>query len=683
MFKWLFGIAIFNSAFLLFFIQPLLAKHILPIFGGSAFVWIVSILFFQIGLLLGYGYAYLLAKFLSERKQALIHFFLLICSFYYIPLHLHQSISVDNLWPPVAVLKLLGINILLPFIIISASSPLLQHWYCRIKHTQFPYYYYSISNLGSLLGLLGYPFLIEPLMGINSQALMWSGLYSCYTVLCILCIIKLVFTKPIIEPQIIDPQISLFQILSWLLLTFLSSAFLLSITQYLTQNVINLPLMWVLPLALYLISFIVTFKNPKGYDRTFWIPTFILWLILTLLLFYHYALYGKAAVIILLSLFYAFCMVCHGQLIRLKPASQNLTLFYLFIALGGVLGGIFTNIVALFLFKNWWDFYLPLIMLSIIVTVLSVREYRLSFKKWDLGITLFSFVSILTLFSIIILEIFYPHESLVAQKRNLYGFMRVYDFKFPNQEQNFRQLMHGTVIHGMQYLNQKRKLWPTAYFGPHSGPGVAIEFFKQLKHKSINIGVVGLGCGTIAALTEKGDYINFYEIDEDIKSIAYQYFSYLTESPSKTHVTIGDARLQMKQESQQKVFDQYDVLIIDAFNGDAIPFHLLTIEAMQIYNKLLKKNGVLVFQTTNIYVNLLPLTKGLADNLGCNHYLVETKEDNNKGLFASRWVLISCNPALGPWLSAHKDISLILIKNIKPILWTDDYNSILPIIKWQ
>ncbi len=673
----LFSLTVFISAFLLFFVQPLLAKRLLPAFGGSSFVWIASILFFQLGLLLGYTYAALLVKFFSDRQQAIIHFILLGVSFYFIPLSLEPTIIVNTPWPPLTVISLLTSSALLPFMMISASSPLLQQWYCQICRTEFPYFYYAISNFGSLLGLLGYPLLLEPLWGLRFQMKAWSLLYAIYALLCIMCLVPLFKLQQ--KPQTVASHTKVIQVIPWLGLTFLSSTLLLSITQFLTQNVINMPLIWVLPLALYLISYIVVFSKDKKYDREFWSASFLIWLALATMLIYFNQQNGWQAVIVVLSLLYCACMICHGELIRLKPQQKDLTLFYLFIALGGVLGGIFVNIVALGFFKDRWDFYIPILIVNGFVMLITLKIYQKTLKKWDFGVALLSVCTAMVWILVTCFHFYAQKNTLIAQYRNTYGLIRIYDIDYQDSTKNIRILMHGTIMHGLQFKGDNKKLLPTTYYGRGSGVWLAAEFLHQ-HHQPLHMGVIGLGAGTLAAIGKKHERITFYEIDKDVKEIALQDFSYLTDSPAETQVILGDARIQLQKELMAQGSRQYNLLVIDAFNGDATPFHLITKEAMQLYMAHLAKNGILAFNISNNYVDFLPVTTALANAQGCQLYWVKNGSDEETAVTRSMWVLISCNAQLGPWLAQQK-IQWGTDKYVIPYLWTDDFNSVLPLLK--
>ncbi len=678
MFQVVVGVGIFTSAFLIFFIQLLLAKHMLPQFGGSAFVWITSILFFQTGLLLGYFYAYLLAKLPSKRLQAFIHFGLLLASLYFIPIQLDGFVINNQQWPPISVWQLLCSISLLPFIVISASSPLLQHWYCQIKESEFPYYFYSISNTGSLLGLLGYPFLIEPFIGLHQQAQLWTLMYLCYCFICLICMVHLLRIKKTPMYAKVPFNITIIKANQWLFLSFISSALLLAVTQFLTQNVINLPLMWVIPLGLYLISFIVTFSKTTGYDRHFWFSAFLIFLTLTLWLIYMESLSGYDVVIVLLGLLYSACMICHGELILRKPSLRSLTTFYLFISLGGVLGSLFVNLVAYVLLGKWWDFYIPLLLLTIMVVTISYQKYRAKQLTWETEVL--TSTCLIIIVGLTIVCIIQPKTEVLTEKRSLYGFIRIFDH-LPNKKYAYREMRHGQITHGVQALATDKQMIPTTYYGEKSGVKLSIEYLRQHKKEPLNIAVIGLGVGTIASLGAKGDNIDFYELDENVKDFAYQYFTYLKSSPANIKVILGDARLSMVKAQFSPTFKHYDLIVADAFNGDAIPFHLLTHEAIQLYQHLLTKDGIIALHTTNTYLSFYPLTFNLAKDQNLQHIWVQTLGQPLKLNYTNYWALLSQDPVLTAWMKQQSGIKIVDFTPKSDILWTDDFNSILPLLR--
>lgn len=679
MFQVLIGGGIFISALLMFFIQLLLAKHLLPQFGGSAFVWVTSMLFFQAGLLIGYLYAYLLAKLPSYRLQAALHFVVLLSSLYFIPIHLDSFIINSQQWQPLSVCLVLSSISLVPFIVISASSPLLQHWFCYIEESEFPYYFYSISNAGSLLGLLGYPFIFERLIGLKMQAHLWTLLYLFYCFICLLCMLKLITTHRAPKRKERIKEVTLIKASQWLFLTFLSTALLLAVTQFLIQNVINLPLMWVIPLGLYLISFIVTFAKANSYDRNFWLSAFFIFLALISWLMYTVSMNGYDVVIVLLGLLYSACMLCHGELISRKPSQNALTTFYLLIALGGVLGSLFVNLVAYVLLGKWWDFYLPLILITLLALCLTYRQIKENHSTFEAK--MLAKVSVVMVIILTTLNVFKPKLPILVEKRSLYGFVRIIDHRLKNKEVYFREIRNGQTSHGIQVLTPGKQDMATTYYGEGTGVYLAIQYLHQQKARPLHIAVIGLGAGTLASTGVKGDHIDFYELDENVEYFANHYFTFLKDSKANTKVILGDARLSLVKAHFTPGFKPYDLIVADAFNGDSIPFHLLTEEAIQLYRSLLNFDGMIALHTTNTFLNFMPLTQQIAKDQQLKHFWIETPENLDKVIFPTTWAILSADPEFGTWLKMQSGFRLKENTKLYPVHWTDDYNSILPLLR--
>ncbi|HRE32005.1 MAG TPA: fused MFS/spermidine synthase, partial [Candidatus Berkiella sp.] len=503
-------------------------------------------------------------------------------------------------------------------------------------------------------------------------------LYLVYCFICLLCMKILFKTKPQALIQLRPEPVSIAKMGLWLFLSFLSSALLLAITQFLTQNIINLPLMWVIPLGLYLITFIITFAHAKSYDRNFWLGSFAIWLGLTLWLIYKDVLIGYDVVLILLALLYSACMICHGELILHKPQQSALTVFYLIIALGGVLGSLFVNVVAYVLLGKWWDFYIPLILISCVTLTLIYQQLSTSGASWKQKILIIS--GIAAFLTLVVFNILKPKNAVVAEKRSLYGYIRVFDHIEHNDQLSNRELRHGNTLHGMQFLNPQRQRWPTTYYTRNAGVGLAIKYLHQHLQRPLNIAVIGLGTGTIASLALPKDHIDFYEVDKNVNEFAHRYFTFLSQSSATIDVIVGDARLSMVKKLFSKNFKPYDLIVADAFNGDAIPFHLLTEEAMSLYRQLLAKDGIIAFHISNIFINLVPVTSQLAQKQGFEHYWIRNDADLKIGQAKSDWVLVTANPEIATWFS-EQHITPARIHFNDKIDWTDDNNSILPLLK--
>lgn len=682
-----FSLSIFLSAFLLFMVQPLLAKKLLPTFGGSPSVWLCIVVFFQITLLMGYLYAFFLTKLSKPTLQALIHFLILGTSLIFLPLTPLGSVNND-LWGPIGVFSMLSTSVLLPILVISSTSPLLQHWYCRAYQTDFPYRYYALSNLGSLLGLLTFPFIIEPYVGLHTQLLGWSLFYGGFIVSCLFCLViaakQTIAAKSIPLNPIKDSSVNKKTILIWLLLTALSCALLLSTTQLMMQNIVGFPLLWLIPLTLYLLSFILTFSYPKTYYRPLWISLYSILACGILLLSSHHQLLLSIQLLVFALLLFSGCMICHGELIRLKPHPHHLTFYYLIIALGGVLGGLFVNVLSPMLFNEWWDFYLSLLGIMILLGVVHFYyPKKVLSGKW---IWLeYGWIGILFIISTLLCyQLIKNREDVIINHRNFFGKSEIIE-RNPNSFLHQRLLRNGKIIHGHQFLAPEKRHMATTYFSPQSGIGLAMGFERQRKiehalvHKGLHIGVIGLGTGTIAALGQIGDFIRFYEIDPDIHKMAKQYFSYLDNSPAVTEVTIDDGRIALTKALQSGPLN-FDIIAIDAFNGDAIPLHLLTLEAMKVYLSHLKPDGIIAFHISSRYVDLYPPLEALAHHLGLYSYIAHNLPDDHNWVFSAEWVLMSRKTDIGLYLFQHGALAFNDKRMNK--VWTDDHNYLLSVVKW-
>lgn len=682
-----FGFAIFLSAFLLFTVQPLLAKKLLPWFGGSPTVWLANMLFFQAILLAGYLYAFCLTKLPNSRWQVFIHFLLLGASFLFVPLSAH-AIELST-WLPLKIIFVLAQTFFLPGLLISASSPLLQYWFYRCYHAPFPYRYYALSNLGSLLGLLAYPFIIEPLLGLTKQMQLWSlfyGLFVLGVIGCLMVTLKRTQSTRLVpefsaresdsSSSATQTALTYRRLFLWVLLTFLSNALLLSSTQFMLQNIVGFPLLWVLPLALYLITFIITFAHPKWYWRSFWLMIFGACIVFILSLISHHQLALWVQILVFSLLLFSGCMICHGELILLKPHPSRLTAFYLAIAFGGVLGGIFISLLAPLLLNSWVDFYGVLAAIFLVGTVAFhlYSQHRFDKLIWPLMgliICLFAFFQ----------ENDHP-GTIILKERNFFGMLEVLETFSANGQLEQRQLRNGSILHGLQFMHGPRRFEPSSYYSTGSGLSWAFEFerllkFEQPYYKGLKVGVIGLGIGTISAMGQKGDLIRFYEIDPDVVKIAWQQFYYLKETKALVDIIVDDGRLAL---AKNPISENYDILVVDAFSGDAIPLHLLTLEAMQTYLFHLAPQGILVFHISSRYIDLYPPLQALASYLGWYAYDCHNSADFKNWVSSSEWVLITRAPGLGMFL--YDNHAILFRTERTGNIWTDDYHFIFSQIKW-
>lgn len=678
----LFALTIFTSAFLLFQVQPLIAKQILPWFGGSAAVWTSCMLFFQIVLLLGYSYAHWMTKSLTPRRQAMVHISLLCICLVSLP-------AIPNAWwkpaggddPLLRILGLLAATIGLPYLLLSSTSPLLQAWMSRTGTGVIPYRFFALSNLGSMLALLTYPILVEPVLTNRQQAWSWSGGFLLFAALCGWTAWR--SREGVAASRIVaidEPAPSWQRYALWIALAASASALLLSVTNFLTENVASIPFLWVLPLALYLLSFILCFESSVWYQRIVFLPLFPVALAtLSYGLVYGFGHYRFPAQIAFYSAsLFVCCMVCHGELARTKPGAEHLTGFYLMTSVGGAIGGLFVAFLAPHIFKAFYEF--PIAILFTALTVLAVyfrnEPFGISWRSprqivWMLGFFAAAYLS----------HFLYAGEvqsisDSVLLTRNFYGALRINDTPKSAGQDAIRSLTHGTINHGDQFKEQARRREPTTYYARRSGVGRAIDDLQPFG--PMKVGVVGLGTGTLAAYARAFDTYRYYEINPQVLDIAKKYFYYLSDAPTKVDVELGDARLSMETELAHGGSQQFDVLAIDAFSGDSIPVHLLTSEAFQLYWRHLKPDGILAIHVSNLYLDLEPVVAMQAKAMGKPALLIANEDDDSRDIFLADWVLITSRASL---LDHLKGFSSKIENKPGLRLWTDDYSNLWKSLK--
>lgn len=662
---------VFLGAFLLFLIEPLFAKLILPLFGGAAAVWATCLVFFQCALLLGYFYADITTRCLTLRRQSSIHIALLLASLLFLPIAPRASwLTQSGSEPAWRILLLLSASIGLPFVLLSATSPLIQIWYARRRAGVEPYHLFALSNFASLLALLSFPFLIEPNISSHKQALWWSALFGVFAVMC--CVAAwnarsatraappiLAAERHPIAPGIRDK-------LLWLGLAACGSMLLLSITNHLLENVAPVPLLWVLPLALYLLTFTFAFSRRRLYSR--WLITRFLAVALGAL---GYAIYDSSfaeSIQVSVPFFciglFVCCLFCHGELAARRPAARYLTTFYLMISSGGALGAIFVGLLAPHIFTAIYEFPLALVITALLAAI----------ALWPQGwiMRLFWAAASVAMVVVLVRNIRSYEKNTIFRARNFYAALRVKEFSNWLKEP-YRTLYHGKIEHGSQYVNKPASLLPTTYYGPDSGVGLALTGCCQGPKR---VGVIGLGAGTLAAYGNAGDEFRFYEINPLVVRISNEFFTYLRDTPAITKVVLGDARLSLEAEPPQ----QFDVLAVDAFSGDAIPVHLLTKEALAIYLRHLKPDGILAIHTSNTFLNLPPVVQLLADDAGYPTRLITNEENPRKLIDSSDWVLLRRNIRFLDQLDTSVFMEAISVPP-RLRLWTDDYNNLFQILR--
>lgn len=664
------------SAFLLFEVQPILAKAILPWFGGTAGVWAVSLIFFQTAYLLGNLYAHWIAQGHGTQTKTRMHLALLALSLFLLP------IVPRNLWKPgggvdptLRILGLLTVTVGLPFALLSATSPVLQAWYTRDRGGGQAYRFYALSNAASLLALLAYPVAIEPYLGTRHQLYGWSFGYAAFVVLTGMIALGRPAQRFLSDHAAVTPRPDWKLQILWVALAADASALLLGITNYLSQNVAPVPLLWILPLSLYLLSMILCFEGGIWYHR-FPFKRFAA-VALGAMAFGPY-LANTAGPLIQIPFFcaglFVCCMACHGELARLKPAPEHLTRFYLMASLGGALGGIFVGIVAPFAFHGFYE--LPIAMAGCAILlwiVLHTDSATVYYKAWTRSpsLTITGLVALLIALLFAFTRNQAQHAFLTV--RNFYGVLRVRDRAATGIEPAHRDLVNGTIIHGMEILDRGRRDEPTTYYGPQSGAGLAFRIARQ--RGGVRAGIIGLGTGTLASYGQAGDHFTFYEINPLVIRLADNEFHFLRDSAAQVEIVSGDARLSLESSPPQG----FDVLVVDAFSGDAIPVHLLTIEAFNLYFNELAPKGILAVHVSNGFLNLVPVVDAAGKHLGVFSKVVVNQADRAREIGQSIWVLLSKDPQALEHAGDPSTTDAMNHRTLRP--WTDDWSNLLRILK--
>ncbi len=695
-----YALAVLVSALLLFQIQPLISRYILPWFGGTPAVWSSSMLFFQILLTGGYAYAYWLTAQPSPRKQGRIHLVLLGLSLLLLAGQVLFSgipVAPDARWRPQnpglpigRIFAVLFVSVGLPYLVLSTNSTLIQSWFSRAFPGRSPYRLYALSNIGSLLGLATYPFLIEPLLMLRTQAWLWFAIYLLFALLAGYGALHSMRYQPpavpapaslAVQPDPVRPP-QLTTRLLWLALSACASVMLLAVTAQICQEVAVIPFLWVLPLSIYLVTFILTFVGERWYPRQIFAGA----------LFIAGGLYawvawasGRPGLLVEIGVYslllFVCCMVCHGEMVRLKPAPRYLTTFYLMVSIGGALGGILVNLVAPYVFTGLWE--LPLGVLGtgalLFVTRTLDRPPAQRRRSWLLSGATLAFASLVLGAGWFLYRPARISDIAVAS-RNFYGVLRVQvvDRGSPNQAY---EMIHGATVHGLEYTSPEKSRVPTTYYAFDSGIQLTLQYHSR-RPGALKIGILGLGVGTLSAYGQPGDYYRYYEINPDVARLAEGqggYFHYLRESSASYEIVLGDARVSLGQELETGRPQHLDLLVLDVFSSGSIPTHLLTREAMDIYLQHLQPDGVIAVHISNNYLDLAPVVQKLAEYEQLGAVLIESP-GNGQQAMPSRWFLLSrdldwlARPEISDRASPVPDVSAYR-------LWTDDYCNLLQVLK--
>lgn len=665
------------GALLLFEVEPLIAKAILPWFGGSAQVWTTCLLFFQAALLAGYLYAHVLTTRVAPAWQWRIHAGLLAVSLVFLPIipaeHWKPQGGED---PLLLILGLLTTTIGLPFVLLSATSPLVQAWLARPVDgvVRPPYRLFALSNFGSFLALLSYPVVVEPYVPGHWQAVGWSVLYAGFAILC--SATAFLYRHGTVETQTRNGRPSWGMRILWFALAAAPSGLLLAMTNFMLQNVAAIPLFWVIPLALYLLSFILAFNDLKWFALPSWYVLFVMALAGALLApSGTFSQIGLWSLPLLSCVLLVFCCTCHGELALAKPEPQHLTEYYLIISSGGTAGGLFVAALAPNLFNGPYELLILLPLTALIVFVAAMRHFR-DWAEANPAILMLSGVTVVAVSAFVMAQTAHTMISeSILMTRNFYGALRVQDSALTVANPiPIRQLVNGSILHGVEVKEPRLRRVPLSYYARPSGIGRVIT--ELGKEGPINVGVVGQGVGTLAGYGRQGDTYRFYEINPDVDRIAHSHFWYLTGNPARQSVVLGDGRLSLEREAPQR----FDVLAIDAFLSDSIPLHLLTREAFALYWHHLKPGGVLAVHVSNRFVELAPVVAQDAAARGFDARVIDIYNDLDHGVARSVWVLVTARKDLFRQGELANAPRVDIPPGLKP--WTDDYSAIWSVLRF-
>jgi spermidine synthase len=731
---------IFLSAFLLFQVQPLIAKFVLPWFGGSAAVWSAALLFFQLLLLLGYLYAHCLIRYFKPKQQIIIHGTLLAISLAVLPI-----IPADR-WKPVGghdplvgILLLLGATIGLPYTLLSSTSPLLQAWYVRTHAGVIPYRLFALSNFGSMLALVSYPFLVEPSITLHNQAYIWSMGFAAFAIVCALAGWKSREGSDALQTAATEPAEApkLPTILLWISLAACASVLLLATTSHLTQNVAPIPLLWVAPLSIYLLTFILSFESDRVYQRWLFLPLGIIALATYTFGMSEYE--NNSDVInrlipMLCGALFICCMVCHGELAKRKPHPRYLTFYFLMVSVGGAIGGLFVALAAPHIFPNYWEMPIAIGACGVLMVFVlwsdgagNARPFPMQLATsvavlgavgvlvarfawipkvipydWMVPIAIGSGAILVGLalwhdgagvdrplavrLSLLVVALAFcvylgrverqADAGYILSARNFYGVLRVRDDPPDETGYGVRVLVHGTINHGTQLMTPDGGRTPTSYFGETSGINRAIR--AKGSAGPIRIGILGLGAGVTATLARAQDTLHYYEINQLVFDIAKTKFNFWGACPADKNLYLGDGRLTLEGMAAS---ENLDFLAMDAFTSDAVPMHLLTREAYAVYLRHLKPDGVLAINISNRYLDLEPIVAQAAREIGWTGVVVYDGGESQPFYVSNTWILLSKTPEVFNNATFQEADMRAIQARDGFRLWTDDYSNIIQILK--
>ena len=669
------------GAFLVFQVQPVISKCVLPWFGGTPAVWTTCMLFFQLLLFGGYLYAHCLRTFFRPAAQAIIHLTLLSAAVLLLP------IQPSDAWKPTGseapttyLLWMLLAHVGLPYFVLSSTGPLVQAWLSYQDSSDRVYRLYALSNAGSLAALLSYPFLVEPVLSVSQQSTTWSLMLCAFLLVIGMVAIKLFrvnkqtpiaddSTTESTEPDVV---VNWKTRAAWIGFPAMASTMLLVITNHVCQDVAVVPFLWVLPLSLYLLSFIICFDSPQWYRPKL---TAVITVVAVFAIEMKDLIPMQMQLISLVISFMVFllgiCLMCHGEVARLKPPARLLTQYYTMLSAGGAIGGLIVAVVCPMLFSSFVELPVSLILAKGLIFVLfvGVKGWKAPTYDWNRAYRLRYFAAALVALPMIGV-INGPGDETVASERNFFGMLRVL------KDEDGLHLVHGRTIHGMQRTGENANQ-PTTYYSPPSGVGRAIQLLQD-RQDSLEIGVVGLGCGVLTTYGRSNDHFDLIEINPAVVEIASEHFTFMRDSKAKLTHHLGDGRLVLERMTDSK----FDLLVLDAFSSDAIPVHLLTYEAIELFRSRLAEDGVLAIHVSNNHLDLAPLVHRMCQTAGLTTRTIRSEEDAALCTTTSIWILVA-EPDNQIWdaesLADGKSLSESELAEAP--FWTDQHHNLFSVLQ--
>ena len=713
----LYALTMFASAALLFVVQPMVAKLLLPSLGGSPGVWTTCMLFFQAVLLAGYAYAHLGARLLSPRRQAMLHLPLTVAAFVVLPISIPE-LGIDASQNPTTwLIAALILAVGLPFFVVSTSAPLLQHWFAHTHHPDRddPYHLYAASNLGSMTSLLGYPFLIEPFLGVRAQTVAWAVVYAVFVVVVFACATTMRgarTTRATSASRADAAPLSWRQRLRWTVWAFVPSSLMLGVTQYISTDIAAVPLLWVLPLALYLSTFILVFSKRRVllHDAFRHLLPLLAMGVLVTATFKAPIWIG---IVLHLANFFLLAMFFHGELARERPHPSHLTEFFLILSIGGALGGLFNAVIAPLVLDRTLDYHLVLaaavaliapsrwrllnthgnrwVVPSVVVPICAYFLY--AHDVWSLETPSSLFGLLLLVGPVYVTAVLWPRlenpgigivilfgslsylqtDGIIAYERSFFAAYKVFEREYEGNR--VRKVSHGSTTHGSQFADPDKAATPLSYYHREGPVGQILSTFA---HRDLL--VVGLGAGAMSAYAGGGVTMDIFEIDPLVEELAREHFTYLSLCGEHCTVAIGDGRRLVEEAPDEK----WDIIFLDAYNSDSIPTHLMTREALDLYFRKVKAHGLVVFHVSNRYLDLEGVVGALAwdgDYASVSRLHSPPKTDRRiKQVDISRYTVVARDEAdLGP-LAEDPDWEPT---KVAEVLWTDDFTNIVSVFDWD